>query len=483
MSAGDDRSSQLEIAITMITDKPYLIFGAGESGVGAALLLKKLGLPVKIIDEKSGSDKYVAELKNHGIEFEPNFGGFDSTQQKENWAEVLKQFCVLVISPGVPPKHDIVLAAQECPLPIISEIELGLRYYDGKVIGVTGTNGKSTTSFLIFQLLNKLGKSCDLAGNFGISLCRSLAEEKKMPENLVIELSSFQLYYSQSLSLDAAVICNITPDHLYWHGSMAEYAKAKIKILSFLRPGSALITDDSTLKYLDTDPKSLGLSHYVVTQKNRGTYQPSKYFSENIELEHSRVSSTLLNIDFKTVNYPLKGAHNEINAIMAALVVRSLYNDFSHYDISECFSSLKGLPHRYELVVEKNGVQVINDSKSTNLDASKTALINTKGPIFLMLGGRAKDDDFSNIIAFKDKISLVYVFGEARNKIIGEIAGALPFREFETLGDFFKVFEPSSLTPDSRLLFSPGCASFDEFNNFEHRGDFFKQKILDKFAE
>lgn len=483
MPSSDDRSSQLEIAVEMKTDKPYLIFGAGESGVGAALLLKKLGLPVKIIDEKSGADKYVAELKNHGIEFEPNFSGFDSTQQKENWTEVLKQFCSLVISPGVPPKHDIVLAAQECHLPIISEIELGLRYYAGKVIGVTGTNGKSTTSFLIFQLLNKLNRSCDLAGNFGISLCRSLAEEKKMPENLVIELSSFQLYYSQTLSLDAAVICNITPDHLYWHGSMAEYAKAKIKILSFLRPGSALITDDSTLKYLDTDPKILGLSHYVVTQKNRDTYQPSKYFSENIELENSRVSSPSMKIDFIAAKYSLQGAHNEINASMAVLVVRSLYNHLSHDDISKCLSTLRGLPHRYELVIERNGIQIINDSKSTNLDASTTALLNTKSPIFLMLGGRAKDDDFSNIKAFKDKISLVYVFGEARKKIIGEIAGALPCREFETLADFFKFFEPRSLTPDARLLFSPGCASFDEFNNFEHRGDFFKQKILEKFAE
>lgn len=436
--------------------KRIVILGAGESGAGAAVLAKKEGFDVFVSDMSGIKDKYKELLDSHGIEWEE---GKHTEEKIINADEIIK-------SPGIPDEAPMVQKCMAKGISIISEIEFAGRYTDSKMICITGSNGKTTTTSLIYHIFKNAGYNVGLAGNIGNSLALQVAEDPH--EYYVIELSSFQLDNMYNFRANIAILLNITPDHLdRYDNCMQNYVDSKMRIIQNQ-------TKDDTFIYWNDDPiikkelkkyniKSVKCPFSDLKEKGSIAYiEEGKY---KIEVP------TPFNMEQEALS--LTGRHNIYNSLAAGIASR--VSGIKKEDIRKSLSDFPGVEHRLEKVTTVGGVQYINDSKATNVDACWYALESMKTPTILIIGGKDKGNDYNAIkdLVKKKCCGLVYL-GADNSKLHKFFDGmGIPVRDTHSMKECMEACYDMA-KPGDTVLLSPCCASFDLFKNMEDRGEQFK---------
>ena len=436
-----------------------VILGAGESGAGAAVLAKKEGHDVFVSDMGKISEHYKQELDSHHIDWEE--GGH--TQAKVLEADLA------IKSPGIPETAPMVVKLREKGTPVISEIEFAGRYTSSKMICITGSNGKTTTTSLIFHILKKAGYDVGLAGNIGRSLALQVAESPH--EWYVIELSSFQLDDMFQFRADIAVLLNITPDHLDRYGFvMQNYVNAKMRILQNQRPEDSFIywTGD---EHVPSELKK----RTVVSRLLPFADTPEAGAVASIDGNELKVTAPRA-FEMPAAELSLPGKHNRRNSMAAALACLAAGVDEA--DLRAGLSDFPGVEHRLEKVCDKGGVHYVNDSKATNVDACRYALEAMTPPVVLILGGKDKGNDYSEIIPFvKKKCRALVYLGADNAKLHANFDSlGLPVKDTHSMAECVQACASLAKEGDTVLL-SPCCASFDLFHNMEDRGEQFKARV------
>ena len=439
--------------------KRIVVLGAAESGAGAAVLAKKEGFDVFVSDMSTIKDKYKELLNNHEIVWEE---GHHTEELILNADEIIK-------SPGIPENAPMILRIKEKNIPIISEIEFAGRYTDAKMICITGSNGKTTTTSLIYHILKHAGYNVGLAGNIGKSLALQVAEEQH--DYYVIELSSFQLDNMYDFKADIAVLMNITPDHLdRYDFKMQNYVDAKMRIIQNQTPKDAFV-------FWNDDPiVAAELKKYNI----KARLCPFSEFKSNSVIgyvdqdEYVIEGPTPFNMEQEEL--ALRGKHNLYNSLAAGITadLAGVSND----QIREGLKTFEGVEHRLEKAGRVRGVEFINDSKATNVNACWGALGSMRTPVVLILGGKDKGNDYSEIFDLvREKcIGLVFL-GVDNSKLHAAFDSfGIPIADVRSMKDCvdecFKMAKPGST-----VLLSPCCASFDLFKNMEDRGEQFKECV------
>ncbi len=439
--------------------KRIVVLGAGESGVGAAVLAKKEGFDVFVSDTSKVKDKYKQMLNEHGIEWEE---GHHTEEKILNADEVVK-------SPGIPKEAPMVQKLMAQGTHIISEIEFAGRYTDSKMICITGSNGKTTTTSLIYHIFKSAGYDAGLAGNIGRSLALQVAEDPH--EYYIIELSSFQLDNMYDFRANIAILLNITPDHLDRYDYKFEnYADAKMRIIQNQTQSDSFI-------YWNDDP---------VIKKELEKYEIKAVACPFSEIKEDASVAYIEDGQYK-LEYPtpfnmeqeelsLTGKHNLYNSLAAGLA--SNISGIKKEIIRKSLSDFPGVEHRLEKVCKVRGVQYVNDSKATNVDACWYALESMRTPVVLILGGKDKGNDYSHIYDLvKQKcVGLVYLGADNKKLHDNFDKFGIPVRDTHSMADCVKACYELA-RPGDTVLLSPCCASFDLFKNMEDRGTQFKDLV------
>lgn len=439
--------------------KRIVVLGAGESGAGAAVLAKKEGFDVFVSDMSEISGKYKRILDSHGIEWEE---GRHTEERILSADEVIK-------SPGIPFEAPMVRKVADKGIHMISEIEFAGRYTDSKMICITGSNGKTTTTSLIYHIFREAGYDVGLAGNIGNSLALQVAED---PHGYyIIELSSFQLDNMYSFHANIAILLNITPDHLdRYDNCMQNYVDAKMRIIRNQTPDDAFIywNDDPTIRR--------ELAKYDI----KAVCYPFSELKENgsigyIEEGQYRIEKpTPFNMEQEALS--LTGKHNIYNSLAAGIA--SDISGIRKEVIRKSLGDFPGVEHRLEKVAKVRGVQYVNDSKATNVDACWYALESMKTKVVLILGGKDKGNDYNEIRELvREKCSALVYLGADNAKLHGFFDGmGIPVRDTHSMEDCVAAcYELAA--PGETVLLSPCCASFDLFRNMEDRGEQFKALV------
>lgn len=440
--------------------KRLVVIGGGESGVGAAVLGKVKGMDVWLTDMGAIAPRYKEILDKWEIAWEEGH----HTEEKVLGADEI------VKSPGVPLTAPLIVKAMAKGIPVISEIELAGRYTDAKMVCITGSNGKTTTTLLTYHIFKEAGLNVGLAGNVGKSLAMQVATEKH--DVYVIELSSFQLDNMYDFKANIAVMLNITPDHLdrYDH-KMENYAAAKFRIMQNQTSEDAFI-------YWEDDPiisaqlKNMKSEARMFPFSARNDKSCTAYLSEGIM--HINVEGD--EWEMPCAELSLKGLHNVYNS-MAASISATLM-DIKKENIRKALSSFEAVEHRLEYVRTLNGVRYINDSKATNVNSTWYALESMTDPVVLILGGKDKGNDYSEIAEFvKQKVTAIVCLGVDNSKLHAFFDGMVPVVE-DARSMQECVDKCHALARDGQtVLLSPCCASFDLFKSYEDRGEQFKQCV------
>lgn len=439
--------------------KKIVVLGAAESGAGAAVLAKKKGFDVFVSDMSQIKDKYKKILDDHDIEWEE---GQHTEEKILNADEVIK-------SPGIPKEVPMVAKLMEQGTHIISEIEFAGRYTHSKMICITGSNGKTTTTSLIYHIFKSAGYDVGLAGNIGRSLALQVAEDPH--EYYIIELSSFQLDNMYDFRADIAILLNITPDHLdRYDYDFQNYVDAKMRIIQNQTKDDSFIywNDDPVIKReLDKyDIKAVQCPFSELKEKGSIGYMEEGQY----KLEYP----TPFNMEQEELS--LTGKHNIYNSLAAGLAsdISGIKNEI----IRKSLSDFPGVEHRLEKVCEVRGVHYINDSKATNVDACWYALESMRTPTILIIGGKDKGNDYSAILDLVRQkcVGLVYL-GADNQKLHDNFDGlGIPVRDTHSMKDCVAAcYEMAK--PGDTVLLSPCCASFDLFKNMEDRGEQFKTLV------
>ncbi|MBQ9568850.1 MAG: UDP-N-acetylmuramoyl-L-alanine--D-glutamate ligase [Alloprevotella sp.] len=445
--------------------KRLAVLGAAESGIGTAVLGQKMGYDVFVSDSGNIKDCYKAELEARHILWEEGGHTLPSIMDAD---EVVK-------SPGIPDTVPVIRQLHEKGIPVISEIEFAGRYTKARMVCITGSNGKTTTTSLIFHIMKKAGFNVGLAGNIGRSLARQVAENDK--DWYVIELSSFQLDGMFRFRADIGVLLNITPDHLdRYDYKMENYAASKMRILQNQR------SEDSFVYWMQDE--------YIPEELCRlkpASRQLAFSDTENAETaafigENSLVIPAFEGFEIPFDDIMLQGRHNMRNCMAAALASRAA--GVVPSDIKAGMKDFPGIEHRLEYAGEANGVRYINDSKATNIDACYCALESMTTPVVLILGGLDKGNDYTTIAPLVHKKCRALVFlGMDNTKLQNFFADfGLPTCEVRSMKDCVRACADFAQVGDTVLL-SPCCASFDLFHNMEDRGEQFKQQVKALQAE
>ena len=438
-------------------NKRIVVLGAGESGAGAAVLAKKEGFDVFVSDMSKIADRYKKLLDDHQIEWEEG----QHTEEKILSAdEIIK-------SPGIPDTAPMVSKAIAQGIHIISEIEFAGRYTDAKMICITGSNGKTTTTSLIYHIFRQAGYDAGLAGNIGHSLALQVAEDPH--DYYIIELSSFQLDNMYDFRANIAILLNITPDHLdRYDNCMQNYTDAKMRIIQNQTPQDAFIywADDpiisAELKKYDikavqcpfSDIKKIGVIGYI----EEGQYKLEYPTPFNMEQE----------------SLSLTGRHNIYNSLAAGLAANIA--GIKKEEIRRSLSDFPGVEHRLEKVCDVRGVHYVNDSKATNVDACWYALESMKTKVVLIVGGKDKGNDYTPLFPLvREKCSALVYLGADNQKLHDNFDQlGIPVRDTHSMKECVAAcYELAK--PGETVLLSPCCASFDLFKNMEDRGEQFKE--------
>ena len=438
-----------------------IILGGGESGVGAALLAKKKGMEVFLSDKGSIKDSYKKQLEDAEIEFEE--GSHDEERiLSADW---------VIKSPGIPKKADLIKKIKEKGIRLSSEIEFASEFTDAKIIAITGSNGKTTTTSLIYHILKNTGFNVGLGGNIGKSFAKQVAEEQY--DYFVLEISSFQLDDIQNFCPYISLLLNLSPDHLdQYNYNYEEYALAKFNIAKNQQNNDFFICnkDDEMSKKL--------LNRVDINAKKL-------LFSLNEGLEEGGFATNdhiFVKLEGRTFSMPigemsLVGKHNVANCLAASITAKLL--NISDNNLVESLKTFQSVEHRLEQFAEIDGVKYINDSKATNVNATYYALESMKTPTIWIVGGVDKGNDYTEIEELvKEKVKAIVCLGVDNKKII-DFFGANKELIYDTsnLEECVKIAKSVAHKGDTVLL-SPCCASFDLFKSYEDRGKKFKQAVL-----
>ena len=445
-----------------ILDKRITVIGLGISGKAASILANQLGAIVYASDSNS-SEEIVSNamelMHDHHIATETGIHT-NKIYDSDLW----------IISPGVSAKSIIIKEAFNHNIPIVSEIEFASWFTKFPIIGITGSNGKTTTTYILNQMFKTSQSVGVIGGNIGIPFSECILKEILQPsKNLVylLEISSFQLEFISSFRPYLSIYTNISEDHLDRHYSMQEYVKMKLRLLENCKKNNTVVfnEDDDTLK---------SIFHNSLLKKSTFGIKSSNhtFYLKNDAIYHNSLDKKIIKIkDIK-----LKGKHNLLN-FLAAATCADIYG-VKIEDIKNVFKTFKGIPHRIEYVTTIMGVEYINDSKATNINSVIVATKTYNKPIILLLGGVNKGIDFGLLIPHIkcNSIKTILAYGEAGEQIKSALGDAVRLFIVNDLNSAVKNAH-SIAQPGDVVLLSPGCASFDQFKNFEDRGDFFKSKV------
>lgn len=434
---------------------PTLVVGAGKSGVAAANFLAARGNAVVLTDSRPAPD--LPYPLHEGVL--TRFGVDDEDGLLDGAGEI-------VVSPGVPLTAPLLVKASLRGIPIIGEIELAFRFLRGKVIAITGSNGKSTTTALIGEILRVAGRQPIVAGNIGEPLIAALDLEK--PRTYVLELSSFQLETVDTFRADVALLLNITPDHMDRYANFGEYAAAKNRIFRNQTASDVAIVNAGDRRDAQRSTIARVWRFSGLTSVEAGAFLDGPDFVLRLMGEERRIPRAALR---------LEGLANAENALAAWLAARAAGVD--DVDVQIAFGSFAGLPHRMAVVRERDGVRWINDSKGTNVDATLRSLEGfDDGTVILILGGKDKAGEFERMRELvSKKVRTVLTIGSAAGRIAEALDGTT---EIVSAGDMAQaVAQAAEIARDGQVvLLSPACASFDQYRNFEHRGEHFQELVL-----
>lgn len=435
-----------------------VILGGGESGVGAAYLGLKKGWEVFLSDRGKLKAKYAQHLAEWNVEFE----------QGTHTEEKILNADLVVKSPGIPESAPLVKSLINKGVPVISEIEFGLKYTNAKTIGITGTNGKTTTTLLTHHMLSKGGLNVGLAGNVGKSLAWQIADTEF--DYLVLELSSFQLDGMFESRINLAVLLNITEDHLDRYGTMEKYIASKLRIAQNQTAEDAFIycADDKNI----TGAISKSMRAKQIPFTLQGTVAEGAY----LENENLNINLNNSNLKMSIHELALQGRHNTYNSMASGIVGRlvELRKDL----VRESLSDFAAVEHRLENIGSVHGIEFINDSKATNINSTWYALECMNKPVVWIVGGVDKGNDYSMVAELvKDKVKAIICLGTDNEKIHKAFEGIV-----ETIVDTSSAEEAVKTSyylgkKGDTVLLSPACASFDLFENYEDRGRQFKAAV------
>lgn len=437
-----------------------VILGGGESGVGTAILGKKKGYEVFVSDFGKIKGNYKEVLIINGIAWE----------EEKHTEDLIFNADVVMKSPGIPDKSPIVKKLLEKGIPVISEIEFAAPFTDATIIGITGSNGKTTTTMLTHHLLKSAGLNVGLGGNIGKSFAWQIADNKH--DSYVLELSSFQLDGIVNFKPHIAIITNISPDHLDRYDYKYEnYIDSKFRI-------TMNQTEDDYLIY-DSDDEAI--NEWFKTHTTKAKLIPfslTKIFSEGAYIKNNKMEIKINQEEFTmdTEHIALEGKHNMKNAMAATSVAKLM--QIRKATIRESLSNFQGVEHRLEKVLKIQNVQYINDSKATNVNATFFALDSMNTPTVWIVGGVDKGNDYNELMSLvREKVKAIICLGVDNKKIIDAFGNVVDMMiEVTNMNDAVKMAQRLSEKGDTVLL-SPACASFDLFENYEDRGIQFKQAV------
>lgn len=443
--------------------KRLVILGAGESGVGAALLGKHHGYDVFVSDGSPIKENYRKDLENNSIQFE----------EKQHTEDLILNADEVMKSPGIPEKAEIVKKIRAKGISIISEIELAYRHKgNSKIVGITGSNGKTTTTSLIYHMFQTAGINSALVGNIGYSFARQVLEDPK--EWYVAEISSFQLDDIVTFRPEIAIITNITEDHLdRYDYKLENYVRSKFRITMNQTPEDYFIyceDDPVTNKYVQEHPFKTNLLPFTMHREpNRGAF---------IAKDQMTIKTNEEKMQMSVYDFTLKGKHNQYNTMAAGLAASIV--GLRKSKIREAVQSFESLEHRMEFVVTIRGVDFINDSKATNVNSTWYALESMRKPTILILGGVDKGNDYEMLRELvREKVKAIVCLGLDNRKIHEAFKNDVSLMVNTASADEAVKSAFHLANPGDVVLLSPACASFDLFNNYEDRGQQFKKAVRD----
>ena len=437
-----------------------VILGGGESGVGTAILGKKQGYEVFVSDFGAIKDNYKEVLNINGIAWE----------EETHTENLILNADVVMKSPGIPEKVPIVKKLIEKEIPVISEIEFAAPFTSATTIGITGSNGKTTTTMLTYHLLKSAGLNVGLGGNIGKSFAWQVADENY--DCYVLELSSFQLDGIRNYKPHIAIITNISPDHLdRYEYKYENYIASKFRITMNQDENDYLIYDDddeAISNWLQNNKTNAQLIPFSLTK----TFEKGAFINNN----NMEVNINQEEFEMKTTDISLEGKHNMKNAMAATSVAQLM--KIRKQTIRESLSNFQGVAHRLEKVLKIQNVQYINDSKATNVNATFFALDSMTVPTVWIVGGVDKGNDYSELMSLvREKVKAIICLGVDNKKIIDAFGNVVDIMvEVESMNDAVKTAQHLVEKGDAVLL-SPACASFDLFQNYEDRGNQFKSAV------
>lgn len=440
--------------------KKLVVLGAGESGLGAAILGLKKGYSVFVSDQGIIQETYKSQLKKLNIPFE----------EEKHTESIIFSATEVIKSPGIANTAPIIQKLVEQKIPVIAEIEFAARYTDAKLIAITGSNGKTTTALLTYHLLKEACLNVGLAGNIGNSFSKQVAE--KSHDYYVLEISSFQLENMYAFRANIAILLNITPDHLdRYNGDMQTYAAAKFRIIQNQTNEDFFIycNDDAWIKkgIAIEPPKARMYPFTLHNTPKKGTY-----------ISNNKLAITVNNTIFtmNTNEFSLKGKHNQYNSLASGITARLC--EVRNETLRQCLGDFQNVAHRLESVASIQHIEFVNDSKATNVNAVWYALESMTTPVVLIMGGIDKGNDYSMLQDLvKEKVHAIVCLGENVHKIQSAFQDLVTVIEYGSSASQAVKKAYQLANQGDTVLLSPACASFDLFKNYEDRGNQFKEAV------
>lgn len=445
--------------------KKVLVVGLGKSGLAAALFLRRRGAQVTVSDTRSAESlaHEIPALLEAGIMVEAGGHGLLTFRRQD----------LIVVSPGVPLDTPELEQVRKFGLPVIGELELASRFLKGKILAITGSNGKTTTTALLGAILQEAGIPVLVGGNIGVPVV-DLIDKSTDDTWSVLEVSSFQLESTEQFHPAVAVILNITPDHLDRHHNFENYARAKERIFAAQNGSDALVLNADDARTAQAAARSAPRAYWFSIEHSvdQGAWVEGGYVvyrsAPNAAVERVMPLSRI----------PLKGEHNVENVVAAVCAARQA--GASAEAIGRAIEKFQAVEHRLEFVANIHGVDFYNDSKATNVDATAKAIAAFSSGIHLILGGKDKGSDYTVLEPLlRERVRAVYTIGSAAAKIESQLRGIISLYSCETL-DHAVSSAAAAARPGEVVLLAPACSSFDQFENYEHRGRVFKELVTEQ---
>jgi UDP-N-acetylmuramoylalanine--D-glutamate ligase len=442
--------------------KKVLVVGLGKSGLAAAIFLRHRGAQVTVSDVRSAEAlaKDIPALLEEGIMVEAGGHGLLTFRRQD----------LIVVSPGVPLDTPELAQARNFGRPIIGELELAARFLQGRILAITGSNGKTTTTSLVGEILNESGFPTLVGGNIGVPVIDLI--DRSTPDTWsVLEVSSFQLESTLEFHPSIAVILNITPDHLDRHGTFENYARAKERIFAAQTAHDCVVLNADNARAAAAAHRSKAPIHWFSLDRT----VPQGAWVEGGHVVYRQAKDAPVERIISLHSIPLKGEHNVENVLAAVCAARLA--GAAPDAIRRAIEKFKAVEHRLEYVATLNGVDFYNDSKATNVDATAKAIAAFNSGIHLILGGKDKNSDYTQLTPLlRERVRAIYTIGSAAAKIETQLRGVVSLHSCETLDKAVSA-AASAARPSEVVLLAPACSSFDQFESYEHRGRVFKELV------